>query len=153
MSNPCPLKLQWAENAGAGRRFGLTWARPRLLRVPDDRVVGDVYEKASHDEAEAKSSYGGPLWIGQYGEALDYDSVERRIIETTHATLRAPISPHDFRRNAATTAAFRAGSEPHLGNGLLQHTGSRTREEHYNRASNLTAAVEFGRMVSHLRKP
>src|SRR5215203_3635098 len=97
------------------------------------------------------SAYAGALWIGQYGEVLDYDSVERRIIETTHATLGVRVSPHDFRRNAVTTAAFRAGSEPHLGNGLLQHVGSRTREEHYNRASNLTAAVEFGRMISDLR--
>ena len=85
-----------------------------------------------------------------HGDRLDYNSVESRIMETTRATIGVPISPHDFRRNAATTAAFRAGSEPDLGNGLLQHNGSRTREEHYNRASNLTAAVEFGRMISGL---
>jgi hypothetical protein len=127
----------------------LTWARPRLRRACDDIVLG---EGALGGRITADQPYVGPLWIGQYGEALDYGCVERRIMETTRATIGVSISPHDFRRNAATTAAFRAGSDPNLANGILQHNGSRTREEHYNRASNLTAAVEFGRMISALRR-
>ena len=128
----------------------LTWARPRLLRMRDNPVLGGNGHIQDRD-GRSGGAYVGPLWIGQYGEPLDYGCVERRVLETTRATIGVPVSPHDFRRNAATTAAFLAGSDPHVGNGLLQHVGDRTREEHYNRASNLTAAVEFGRMVSGLR--
>ena len=96
-------------------------------------------------------SYSGALWIGQCGKPLGYAGTKARIVEATRATIGVPISPHDFRRNGATTAAFRAGSDPHLGSGLLQHSDPRTREEHYNRASNLTAAVEFAELVSELR--
>jgi len=124
----------------------LTWARPRLLRARGELVVGGTEPcAASH------WSCSGALWIGQNGKPLGYEGTKKRIVEATRATIGVPISPHDFRRNAATTAAFRAGSDPHLGSGLLQHSDPRTREEHYNRASNLTAALEFGRMISELR--
>jgi hypothetical protein len=40
-------------------------------------------------------------------------------METTRRTIGRAISPHDFRRNGATTARFHAGSKPYLASGLL----------------------------------
>jgi hypothetical protein len=51
---------------------------------------------------------------------------------------------------AATTAAYRAGAEPHLGSALLQHTDSRVTEAHYIRASSIQAALDFGAIVRGL---
>jgi hypothetical protein len=65
------------------------------------------------------------------------------------ATCRAfgrAISPHDFRRNAATTARFRAGHEPHLASGLLHHH-DRNVTENYNLASSFEAAQRFANIV------
>jgi hypothetical protein len=89
----------------------LTWARPRLMRHTDEFMIGD----------EQSRLLTGPLWVGQYDEALSYGSVERRIMETTRSVIGRALSPHDFRRSGAFTARYRAGSEPHLASGLLQH--------------------------------
>jgi hypothetical protein len=52
-----------------------------------------------------------------------------------------------IRRAAATTAAYRAGNQPHLANALLQNTDPRVTQEHYNRASSMTAALDFARLA------
>ncbi len=73
------------------------------------------------------------------------------MMETTRQTLGVAIAPHDFRRSGATTVAFRGGSEPHLASALLQHRDRRVTDQHYNRASSLSAAGAFGRMIHGLR--
>jgi hypothetical protein len=95
----------------------LTWARPRLLRASDDPLVGTTNFGCprNQDTRRPEASvtlHSGPFWISQYGQPLDYGSVALRIVETTHATMGVPISPHDFRRCAAVRARFRAGSKP-----------------------------------------
>jgi hypothetical protein len=44
-------------------------------------------------------------------------------------------------------AAFRAGSVPHLASALLQLCDRRVTDQHYNRASSLSAAGAFGRII------
>jgi len=101
--------------------------------------------------ARAEDLFSGPLWVGEKGEALSYGAVERVITETTRQTLGVAVAPHDFRRCGATTAAFRAGSHPHLASALLQHRDRRITDQHYNRASSLSAAGAFGLMIQGLR--
>jgi integrase len=125
----------------------LTWARPRLLGVRGELAIGEIDERGAQ-----ALPFSGPLWVGEWGKGLGYEGTKKRIVEATRVTIGVPISPHDFRRNAATTAAVHAGSAPNLGSSLLQHTDARTTEEYYNRASNMAAAVEFGRMISDMRK-
>jgi hypothetical protein len=121
----------------------LTWARPRLQRRYDEAVIGGE---------EPSPHLTGPLWVGQYGEALGYSSVEKRIVETTRATIGTALSPHDFRRCGAFTARYRAGSEPYLASGLLQHRDQRIVDEHYNLASSLEAGLTFGDWIEELAK-
>jgi hypothetical protein len=92
----------------------------------------------------------GPLWVGQYGEALSYGSVERRIVEATRSTVGKALSPHDFRRCGAFTARYWAGSEPHLASGLLQHQDKELVDEHYNLASSLEVADLFGQWIENI---
>ena len=118
----------------------LTLARPILLGRREF-IIGE-----EDKSGEARNDLAGGLWIGAGGETLGYSAVERVIMETTRRALGRAISPHDFRRNAATTARFRAGHEPHLASGLLHHR-DRDVTENYNLASSFQAAQRFADIV------
>jgi hypothetical protein len=121
----------------------LTYARPVLL---GDRefTIGEEDESGS-----ARDSLTGPLWVGSTGEPLGYSGVERTIMETTRRTIGRALSPHDFRRNGATTARFYAGNEPHLASGLLHHRDRKV-TENYNLASSFEAAQRFAELVERM---
>lgn len=119
----------------------LTWARLRLMRHTGEFMIG---------KERTQGLISGPLWVGQYGEALGYGSVEKRIVETTRTTTGVALSPHDFRRCGALTARYRAGSEQHLASGLLQHRDQRIVDENYNLASSLEAASIFGQWIDEI---
>ena len=119
----------------------LTYARPVLLGQPEF-VIGEEEEATG----SALDVLTGSLWLGPNGEPLGYSGVERTIMETTRQTIGRALSPHDFRRNGATTARFRAGNEPHLASGLLHHR-DRNVTENYNLASSFEAAQRFADIV------
>jgi integrase len=118
----------------------LTWARPILLGH-GEYTIGD----------QENPFLTGALWIGEKGEPLTQGAVELAIARTAETALGITLRPHDFRRSAATTAAFRAGQLPHLASALLQHRDRRVTDEHYNRASSFDAAVKFSRIVATMR--
>ena len=121
----------------------LTLARPILLGRREF-VIGEEDESQ-----EARNVLTGGLWIGADGQTLGYSGVERAIMATTRQAFGRAISPHDFRRNAATTARFRAGNEPNLASGLLHHR-DRNVTENYNLASSFEAAQRFADIVEAL---
>jgi integrase len=57
------------------------------------------------------------------------------------------VSPHLFRTSAATTAAIHGGATPHLASALLDHRDSQTTQQHYNRASSLSAGKAYLEVV------
>jgi len=61
------------------------------------------------------------------------------------------VSPHLFRTAAASTAAAYGGNTPHLASAVLHHTDPRVTEEHYNRASSVSAAEVYARIISEFR--
>ena len=93
----------------------------------------------------------GALWIGEKGEALTIGAIELAIANTTEMALGIRMRPHDFRRCAAVTAAFRAGDMPHLASAVLQHRDRQVTDEHYNRTSSMQAGMKFTEMVSEIR--
>jgi integrase len=80
-------------------------------------------------------------------------SVEKNFSRTTKALVGIDISPHLFRAAGVSTAAMYAGDIPHLGSALLHHTDPSVTEEHYNRATGLSAAQSFGALIRKLRAP
>ena len=70
------------------------------------------------------------------------------ISKITFQTLGVDVSPHLFRTAAASTAAIYGAETPHLASALLNHTDPRVTEEHYNRASSISAAQTPGRLAS-----
>jgi integrase len=118
----------------------LTYARPVLLGGTEF-VIGN--------DGDVGSTLRGALWVGVGGEALGYSGVEHAVMATTRRSLGRALCPHDFRRNAATTARFRAGHDPNLASGLLHHSDQGITES-YNLASSLQAAQRFASIVETL---
>lgn len=69
------------------------------------------------------------------------------VSKVTFETLGVDVSPHLFRTAAASTAATYAGTTPHLASALLNHTNPRITEEHYNRATSMSAAESYANLL------
>jgi integrase len=93
----------------------------------------------------------GALWIGEKGKALTIGAIELAIAQTTEMALGIRMRPHDFRRCADATAAFRGGDMPDLASAVLQHRDRKVTDEHYNRSSSMLAGMKFGGMLSEIR--
>jgi integrase len=70
------------------------------------------------------------------------------VSKVTLEALGVDVSPHLFRTAAASTAATYGGSTPHLASALLNHTDPRVTEEHYNRASSVSASKIYTRITA-----
>ena len=114
----------------------LTWARPTLSNE-GEFVIGS-------------SQLLGHLWISDRGQGLSYGGVERVIVDTTLARLGIPISPHDLRRSAATTAVY-LGDNVNLASAVLHHRDRRITDKHYNRASSIGAARDYLAFIRSVR--
>ena len=88
------------------------------------------------------------LWLSANdGTPITANHVTDLINAATLATVGVAVSPHLFRTAVASTAAIYGGENPHLGSALLHHTDSNLINEHYNRASSLSAAENFRQIV------
>jgi integrase len=93
----------------------------------------------------------GALWLSSNdGKPMKYSGVARAITDTTLQTTGKKISPHMFRTAAASTSAVYAGHQPHLATALLHHVQAEVTEEHYNRATALSAACSYGALIRSL---
>jgi integrase len=91
------------------------------------------------------------LWISSInGQPMTYHAVAGAIEGTTRSTIGVGISPHMFRTSAASSAAVYAGHNPHLASALLHHRDNRVTEKRYNRASSLSAANAFGKLIKKI---
>jgi len=120
---------------------------PTFLSTYVDRYVS-VYRAALARPARS----GSALWLSKNGEPMSYLGVEGTITRTTMATTGISVSPHLFRVSAASTAAIHAASTPRLASGILDHRDERTTQQHYNRATSLTAATTYQEIVSDYLK-
>jgi integrase len=79
------------------------------------------------------------LWLAMDGKPMSYASMGELITETTRMSIGVRVSPHLFRTAGLTTLATRAGNKPHAGGALLHHRPGPVGQEHYNRASSISA--------------
>jgi integrase len=98
------------------------------------------------------ANIAGPLWLtSNTGQRMTYSAVERSLTETTRLTLGVAVSPHLFRARAATAIYTHGGDNPNLASGVLQHIDRRVTEEHYNRATSISAARQYAEIVKSFR--
>jgi len=165
----CPIRLKNFAALEIGHTFkevdGSWWlALPGHLtksRRPDERRVPallnrfiELYLNQSRPLLLKSSPPTNALWISSTtGQRLTAKNLGTLISKITLETIGVDVSPHLFRTAAASTAAMYGGNTPHLASALLNHTDPRVTEEHYNRASSMSAAAAYALIISGFRTP
>jgi integrase len=88
------------------------------------------------------------LWISSItGRPFTKNNFSTLISRVTLETTGVDVSPHLFRTAAASTAAAYGSNTPHLASALLNHTDPRVTEEHYNRATSVSASKAYADII------
>lgn len=128
--------------------------RPDERRIDDLLTVAlDRYLRKYRPILERPHDPQSALWLSTNdGASMTYAGVAHAITETTRSTVGVSVSPHLFRTSIASSAAVHGGANPHLASALLHHTDARVTEQHYNRASSLSAAESLRAVVQEYVK-
>jgi integrase len=164
----CPIRLKNFAALEIGRTFreiqGAWWiALPNVStksRRPDERAVPVILNPAVHDYLnEARPFLLGSalatnaLWISSTRrKQLTPKNLGSLISKISLETVGVDVSPHLFRTAAASTAVVYGGKVPHLASALLNHTDPRVTEDHYNRASSMSAAQSYAALIKEYRE-
>jgi site-specific recombinase XerD len=165
----CPIRLKNFAALEIGRTFveikGKWWivlpASETKEGRADERPIDEMLNQAIETyigtlRAILKARGSSPsasLWLSSNdGTPMSYAGIEMTIKATTLSTVGVDVSPHLFRTSAATTAAARGGANPHLASALLHHTDAMVTNEHYNRASSLSAADSLREIIQNSKK-
>ena len=150
----CPIRLKNFAALEIGRSFvnvdGTWWIILKAIETKEKREDERPVSEELTDSIDRYLQFYRPvlaqgktetnaLWLAIDGEPMSYASMGELITETTRMTICIPVSPHLFRTAAVTTLATRAGDKPHAGGALLHHRPGPVTQEHYNRASCITA--------------
>jgi integrase len=163
----CPIRLKNFAGLEIGHTFkevhGSWWiALPGNLtkssrrderRVPAllNRCI-ELYLNQSRPLLLGSSPPRHALWISSTtGRRMTTKNLGTLISKITLETIGVDVSPHLFRTAAASTAASYGGNTPHLASALLNHRDPRVTEEHYNRATTMSAAEAYARIISEFR--
>jgi integrase len=160
----CPIRLKNFSALQIGRTFkeiqGRWWiALPAISAKshrPDERPIPallnrdiDVYLNQSRPVLLGSRQPTNALWISSTtGRPMTAKNLGILISKTTLGALGVDVSPHLFRTAAASTAAAYSGKTPHLASALLNHTDPRVTEEHYNRASSVSASKIYVEIIN-----
>jgi integrase len=164
----CPIRIKNFSTLEIGHTFKevhSSWwiALPSIStksRRPDERRVPELL----NDTIEMYLNQSRPLLIGSKpstnalwissttGWAMTTKNLGTLISKITLETLGVDVSPHLFRTAAASTAAAYGGNTPHLASALLNHTDPRVTEEHYNRASSVSASKIYAEITNTFRR-
>jgi integrase len=126
-------------------------------RRPDERCIPEwlngaieVYLIKARPILIDSASSTNALWISSTtGRAMTKKNLGLLISNITLRALGVNISPHLFRTAAASTAAAYGPGTPHLASALLNHTDARITEEHYNRASSVSASRMYAELLGN----
>lgn len=164
----CPIRLKNFAALEVGQTFkaihagwwiALPGISPKSCRRDERRVPSllnryiDAYLHQSRPVLLGSRPPTDFLWISSTtGRPMTTKNIGTLISKITFETLGVDVSPHLFRTAAASTAAAYGGNTPHLASALLNHTDPRVTEEHYNRASSVSAAAAYARIISEFRE-
>jgi integrase len=127
--------------------------------APDERPVPDYmgafidkYVNVHRPRLIRPGVSSSAFWISSRdGKAMTTKGMALTISTTTRRTLGIDVSPHLFRTAAASTAAVYGGNTPHLASAVLNHRDPRITEEHYTRASSMSAAQAYAAITESYR--
>jgi integrase len=165
----CPIRPKNFAALEIGRNFvnikGSWWivlsASETKERRPDERRVNELLTPAINrylgqyrPVLAREDNSNSALWLSRNsGAPIKNRRTLREVISaTTLATVGVAISPHLFRTCAASSAAAYGGENPYLASALLHHTNQSVTEDHYIRATSLTAAENFRQVIRQYEK-
>ena len=94
------------------------------------------------------------LWLSsRHGARLSEKYIERLVGVTTLSTVGVKVTPHLFRTAAGSAAALYGGENPHLGSAVLHNADPRVTQDHYNRATSLSAGESLRQVIRQYEKP
>jgi integrase len=159
----CPIRLKNFAALEIGSTFkqvhGRWWITVPSIstktRRSDERCVSELLNPSIETYLTQSrpillgSNSTNALWISSNtGGPMTKNNLSSLISRITFETIGVDVSPHLFRTAAASTAAAYGGSTPHLASALLNHTDPRVTEEHYNRATSISASKIYAEIVS-----
>ena len=107
----------------------------------------------THRPALCRGDEHSALWVSSTtGRQMTTKNLGTLISKLTRETIGVDGSPHLFRTAGASTAAIYGGSHPHLASALLNHRDPRVTEEHYNRATSISAGEEYAIITKSYRE-
>jgi integrase len=119
-----------------------------LLTPIVDRYISEYRPVLERSARSCKA-----LWLSRNdGAPITAKEFARVIRKTTLSRVGVAVSPHLFRTSAVSSAAVHGGDNPHLGSAVLHHTHPNFTNEHYNRASSLSAAEAFRQIIRQYEK-
>ncbi len=144
-----------------GRWWIVLSASETKEKRPDERRINELlvpfidrYLDKYRPVLVRSNSPSSGLWLSSRHAARITDKYVEILIGTiTLSTVGVKVTPHLFRTAAASGAAIYGGDNPHLGSAVLHHSDPRVTEEHYNRATSLSAAESFRKVVRQYEKP
>jgi len=163
----CPIRIKNFAALEIGHTFkevhGSWWiALPSIStksRRPDERRVPELLNPSINMYLNQSrplligSKPSNALWISSTtGRAMTTKNLGTLVSRITLETLGVDVSPHLFRTAAASTAAAYGGNTPHLASALLNHRDPRVTEEHYNRASSISASKIYAEITNTFRR-
>jgi integrase len=164
----CPIRRKNFAALEIGRSFvkirGKWWIvlaasetkEKRADERPVDELLTPVIDRylGQHRPVLARSDNPpSALWLSANDGAPITDKQVARVIRmTTLSTVGVAVSPHLFRTSGASTVAVHVGENPNLASALLHHTHPSVTNEHYNRATSLSAGERFRQIVRQYEK-
>ena len=158
-----PIRLKNFASLKIGRNFveikGSWWIALSAAETkedrPDERRIDDLlqpalnrYLKKYRPLLAGADQSTAAFWLSSNdGAPMSYAGVERVITETTRTTVGVAVSPHLFRTAIASSAAIHGGANRYLASALLHHTDYRVTEEHYTRASSISAGESLRSII------
>jgi site-specific recombinase XerD len=150
----CPVRLKNFAALEIGRSFVnvhgswwivLTAAETKEKRV-DERPVSEEltsfikrYLEIYRPILARGDTESNALLLAMDGKPMSCASIGELITETSRMTIGVKVNPHLYRAAGVTTLATRVGNKPHAGGALLHHHPGPVTQEHYNRASSISA--------------
>jgi integrase len=162
----CPIRRKSYAALEIGRSFvnvdGIWWilltAAETKEKRPDERPAPEEltpFIERYLDTYRPILARGDPqtdaLWLAMDNKPMSYETIGELITETTRMGVGVPVSPHLFRTAGVTTLATRAGDKPHAGGALLHHQPGPVTQEHYNRASSISAGKALAFVTQRYR--
>jgi integrase len=163
----CPIRLKNFAALDIGRTLQQiedSWwivlpARDTKSRRADERRIPDLlkpyvdlYLSHARPVLLGSKASNNALWVSVVsGGPMTRKAIGTLVSKITFETLGVDLSPHLFRSAAASTAAAQGGANPHLASALLNHTDPRVTEDHYTRATSISAAETYASLIGQYR--